>query len=193
MIGKCLCKCRPRNSTLPFLPTIGLPTKSFRTRTVKSNLGVWRQMKGKMIDNEVKGTKRPSLLPSWGCLDHVQVPSEWGDLKYSCENTQTSQNETVRQVTPIHQGHTGEDGNHWFTVVCMSLLIKDSEGHLMKKGFSKHQEVVKQHITQKTDMVPDFQGLGSKEHRTAMYLFYVFSFPFHFWGLAPGKYCIPVD
>lgn len=85
------------------------------------------------------GKDKVYLLPSWGCLDLVQVPSERGDLQYACANTQTSQNGPGRQLTPIHQGHPGENGTHGFTVICMFLPVMDLEGHLMKKGFSRHQ------------------------------------------------------
>lgn len=82
-----------------------------------------------MVGNEVKGMKRQSLLPSWGCAwtsfrSHVSEVTQI----LMC-NAQTSRNGTGRQVTSIHRGHTGENENKGLTVICMSLSTVDLEGH----------------------------------------------------------------
>lgn len=102
---------------------------------------------------------------------------------------QLSQNGTHRQVTPVHQGHTGENRNPRFTLSFMCFIIVDLEGHLMKTSFNKHHKALNIARPRTQMRFLTSQSLGLKDTKTVTEVCYMFvSFPFR--GLAPGKCCI---
>lgn len=190
MIGKSWCKCSIKNSAgvwvRPFLPTFRLEFQhkdsEAQFRGVKTNEGEEYRKLGQGHKRQCSlpyGLPGPSSGPEW-----VKWPQRLHAL------TQTSQNGTSRQATPVHQGHGGENGNHCFTLVFFyyrRLGRSEWRKALISTSKALHMALFGRQIW--------FLTCGArvlKHTGTAMSRFHV-SFSFPFGGLAPGKYCILAD